>query len=202
MALQGGRAHAGTRLPLLDLPPGILSDHIIPRLPRAARAALSLACAALRRAVSAGVRALAFHGGSCCLASQHALHAVFPGVESLTFTPSNLHEAMNVVPTLVMTVRTHARRPRAFGMADPDAHALAFAQTESPFRSPRAEMQSPGWLSPQRAPAQVSHAGNFSAVLIAMDAPPSTHASQTPQRAGRPGAAPCRTRRAARPPAG
>ncbi|KAI8470010.1 MAG: hypothetical protein J3K34DRAFT_267371 [Monoraphidium minutum] len=99
------RMHAAPGgLHLLDLPAGILSDHVVPLLQPHQRAALSLASKAARRAVAAGVRELAFPGGRCCPAVSYALHAAFPGVRALRFTPSNLHEVMNVVPSLLMTM--------------------------------------------------------------------------------------------------
>lgn len=49
---------------------------------------------------------LVLPGGRCCPAVQYNLHVVFPSVRSIVLTPSNLHEAMNVLPSLMMTVRT------------------------------------------------------------------------------------------------
>jgi len=97
-------------LPLLELPPGLITELIVPRLRPHQRAALSLTCKKLQKAVAYAVRALVLPGGSCCPAVRHNLHLQFPGVRALTLTPSNLHEALNVLPSLLMTVRA---RPAA-----------------------------------------------------------------------------------------
>jgi hypothetical protein len=105
----------GLPLPLLEVERGIITEHILPHLRPAHRAALSLTCKKLRAAVAAGVRELVLPGGRCCPATSYDLAAAFPGVRALTFTPSNLHEAMNVLPTLLMTVRGAAVRARGRG---------------------------------------------------------------------------------------
>jgi hypothetical protein len=97
-------------LPLLELDAGIVTRHVLPHLRPAHRAALSLTCRKLRAAVAAGVERLRLPGGRCCPATAFDLAAAFPGVQELAFTPSNLHEAMNVLPTLLMTVRGAGRR--------------------------------------------------------------------------------------------
>lgn len=101
----GMHAAAGAPLPLLELPAGILSDHIVPLLQQRQQAQLALVSKALQRVVAASVRELRFAGGRCCPAVQYELAARFPGVRALHFSPCNLHEAMNVVPSLMMTVR-------------------------------------------------------------------------------------------------
>jgi hypothetical protein len=159
----------GAALPLLELPPGVVSEYVLPRLRPRQRAALSLTCRAMRRLAHDGVRELVLPGawrgggggaaaarrprraagtarsraapqrspsgaapqrsrwavrsrrpqpapttlpppppleragGRCCPAVRCGLHAVFPGVRGVTLAPSNLHEAMNVVPSLLMT---------------------------------------------------------------------------------------------------
>jgi hypothetical protein len=98
-------AAAASHLPLLDLPPGLVAAFIVPRLRPRHAAALSLSCKAMRAAVRTTVRALTLPGGHCCPAVRYDLAAAFPGVTAVTLTPSNLHEAMNVMPTLLMTVR-------------------------------------------------------------------------------------------------
>lgn len=95
-------AAAAAVLPLLELPHGVLADGVLPRLQPRQRAALSLTCRALRRAVHDGVRSLALPGGACCPAVRCRLHEAFPNVEALELAPANLHEAMNVLPSLLM----------------------------------------------------------------------------------------------------
>jgi hypothetical protein len=92
-------------LPLLELPAGLITEMVVPQLRPHHRAALSLTCKKLREAVAHAVRELALPGGRCCPAVRQNLHLAFPGVRAVTLTPSNLHEAMNVLPSLLMTVR-------------------------------------------------------------------------------------------------
>lgn len=49
-------------LPLLELPPGVVSEFVVPRLRPRQRAALSLTCKALRRAVAGSVKELTLPG--------------------------------------------------------------------------------------------------------------------------------------------
>ena len=99
------RMHAGGQtLPLLELGPGILANHIVPLLQRRQQAALSLTCRWLHSIVALSVRELHFPGGRCCPAVQYDLQATFAGVQAIHFSPCNLHEAMNVVPSLMMAV--------------------------------------------------------------------------------------------------
>lgn len=99
---------------LLDLPPGVVSEFVLPRLSRRHRAALALTCRALRRVAHDAVKGLVLPSGRCCVAAAQSLHLAFPSLQSITITPSNLHEAMNVVPSLIMTVRrVHDLRSRS-----------------------------------------------------------------------------------------
>lgn len=91
-------------LPLLELPSGIITEWIVPRLRPHQQAALSLTCKALRSAVAGAVRELVLPGGRCCPAVHCNLHLAFPAVRTISLTPSNLHEAMNVLPSLLMTM--------------------------------------------------------------------------------------------------
>lgn len=99
-----GKPSPWVSFPLLQLPPGVITEYIIPKLKSTHKAALALSCQALRQWVQLSYSQLHLPGGRCCLVTGHHLHQRVPNISEVKFTPVNLHEAMYVIPMFLMQV--------------------------------------------------------------------------------------------------
>jgi hypothetical protein len=99
------RKRSGTgQFPLLQVPPGVIQEHLLPQLRPGQRGALACCCSQLRTLVQSCVRQIHLPGEKCCLVAGNMLHKKMPHIQRLKLTPCNLHEAMYTVPIFFMTV--------------------------------------------------------------------------------------------------
>lgn len=96
--------HPFDLLELLSSLPDVFINNLLPALEARHAAALALTCITLRDAVQQhnARQQLSFEPGKCCLVRGHQLGSRFPNVRHLLLKPGNLHEAMNVVPLVLM----------------------------------------------------------------------------------------------------
>jgi hypothetical protein len=95
--------HPFDLLELLSSLPDVFINNLLPALEARHAAALALTCSTLRGAVQHNsATQLSFSPAQCCLVRGHQLGSRFPNVRHLLLRPGNLHEAMNVVPLVLM----------------------------------------------------------------------------------------------------
>jgi hypothetical protein len=93
--------------PLLSLPQGILSKHLVPNLEPHEQASLSSTCRVLRKTVGRSVKKLQLsNSGDVCIAAHRArtLGHMFPNLECLALTLHTLHDTMYAAPMLLMGI--------------------------------------------------------------------------------------------------